>query len=92
MNKMPNQKQNVLSLTSNMTANKSTNKQDIIPQVSHRVVLPACHLLNSLTSTVRPSFLTSLDKIQALYHTVSTGGLAGLPLEVRTKNKRLCLC
>ncbi|XP_031571842.1 exportin-6-like [Actinia tenebrosa] len=52
--------------------------------VSHRVVLPACHLLNSLTSTVRPSFLTSLDKIQTLFHTVSTGGLAGLPLEVQT--------
>ena len=45
--------------------------------------LPASHLLNSLTNTVRPAFFTALDKVQTLYHQVSSGVLAELPLQVR---------
>ncbi|KAK3752549.1 hypothetical protein QZH41_013414 [Actinostola sp. cb2023] len=52
--------------------------------VPHRIVLPACHLLSSLTTTVKPSFLIALDKVQKLYHSVSIGGLMDLPVEIQT--------
>ena len=51
-------------------------------QVPQRISLPASHLLNSLASTVRPSFMTALDKIQKLFHDVSSGALSEMPLEV----------
>ncbi|KAJ7362101.1 Exportin-6 [Desmophyllum pertusum] len=46
--------------------------------------LPASHLLNSLASTVRPSFMTALDKVQKLFHDVNSGALSEMPLEVQT--------
>ncbi|EDO42656.1 predicted protein [Nematostella vectensis] len=52
-------------------------------EVPHRVSLPACHLLNSLTSTVRPSFFIALDKVQSLYRDISNGSLGGVPLEIQ---------
>ena len=51
-------------------------------QVPQRISLPASHLLNSLASTVRPSFMTALEKIQKLFHDVSSGALSEMPLEV----------
>ena len=51
-------------------------------QVPQRISLPASHLINSLASTVRPSFMTALDKVQKLFHDVSSGALSELPLEV----------
>lgn len=53
-------------------------------EVPQRVSLPASHLLNSLATTVRPSFMTALDKVQKLFHDVSSGSLSDLPLEVQT--------
>lgn len=52
--------------------------------VPQRISLPASHLLNSIASTVRPSFMTALDKIHKLFHDVSHGALSELPLEVQT--------
>ena len=51
-------------------------------QVPPRISLPASHLLNSIASTVRPSFMTALEKIQNLFHDVNSGALSELPLEV----------
>ena len=51
-------------------------------QVPTRISLPASHLLNSIASTVRPSFMTALEKIQNLFHDVNSGALSELPLEV----------
>ena len=51
-------------------------------QVPQRISLPASHLLNSLASTVRPSFMTVLDNVQKLFHDVSSGALSEMPLEV----------
>ncbi|CAH3162738.1 unnamed protein product [Porites lobata] len=53
-------------------------------EVPQRISLPASHLLNSLASTVRPSFMTVLDNIQKLFHDVSSGALFEMPLEVQT--------
>lgn len=53
-------------------------------EVPQRISLPASHLLNSLASTVRPSFMTALEKIQKLFHDVSSGALSEMPLEVQT--------
>ena len=55
----------------------------IFLKVPQRISLPASHLLNSIASTVRPSFLTALDKIHKLFHDVSHGALSELPLEVQ---------
>ncbi|XP_015764483.1 PREDICTED: exportin-6-like [Acropora digitifera] len=54
--------------------------KDVPPRIS----LPASHLLNSIASTVRPSFMTALEKIQNLFHDVNSGALSELPLEVQT--------
>ncbi|KAK2571880.1 Exportin-6 [Acropora cervicornis] len=52
--------------------------------VPQRISLPASHLLNSIASTVRPSFMMALEKIQNLFHDVNSGALSELPLEVQT--------
>lgn len=52
--------------------------------VPQRISLPASHLLNSLATTVRPSFMTVLENIQKLFHDVNSGALSKLPLEVQT--------
>ena len=60
-----------------------SNEVGIWLQVPQRISLPASHLLNSLTATVRPSFFIAMEKAQKLYHDVSMGALSDLPVEVR---------
>ena len=51
-------------------------------QVPERVLLPACHFLVSLTTTVRPSFFVALETVQKLYHEVTAGKLRRSAVEV----------
>ena len=70
--------------------NDSVNLKVYFFQVPQRISLPASHLLNSLASTVRPSFMTVLDNVQKLFHDVSGGALSEMPLEVLFIMKPFC--
>jgi len=54
--------------------------QSTIPQ---QILLAASHLLLSLTATVRPQFLLTLDIIQKFYGTMNAGGLEALPINIQ---------
>ena len=53
-------------------------------EVPERVLLPACHFLVSLTTTVRPSFFVALETVQKLYHEVTAGKLRRSAVEIET--------
>ncbi|XP_023212729.1 exportin-6-B-like [Centruroides sculpturatus] len=55
-----------------------TNINEKVPE---KIAHSACHLLKSVTSVIRPSFLCNLESIQQLYAIVCQGKL-NLPLEV----------
>ncbi|XP_023226318.1 exportin-6-like [Centruroides sculpturatus] len=59
---------------------KSFQSQPDMCKVPEKIAHSACHLLKSVTSVIRPSFLCNLESIQQLYAIVCQGKL-NLPLE-----------
>ncbi|XP_065065498.1 exportin-6-like [Rhopilema esculentum] len=48
-----------------------------------QILLAASHLLNSLTTSVRPQFFLALEIVQKFYGTMNAGGLEALPLNIQ---------
>ncbi|KAJ8284173.1 hypothetical protein COCON_G00030230 [Conger conger] len=53
----------------------------ISAKVPEKLLLSACHLMVSLTTTVRPAFLLTLPAVQNLFNMVTDGSAARLPPE-----------
>ena len=59
-------------------------------QVPEKLLLSSCHLLVSITSTVRPVFLVTLPAVQNIFNLITTEGQSHrLPQEVRL-SRDLC--
>ncbi|KAL8597658.1 hypothetical protein ACOMHN_031593 [Nucella lapillus] len=52
-------------------------------QVPERVIHSATHLLLSITTTIRPSFLLQLSAVQTMYTAATQGSCQGLTIEVQ---------
>ena len=58
-------------------------------QIPLQILLAASHLLNSLTTSVRPQFFLALEIVQKFYGTMNAGGLEALPLNVSFHRENL---
>lgn len=51
-------------------------------QVPEKLLLSACHLMVSITSTVRPVFLVTLPAVQNIFNLITENQTRRLPQEV----------
>lgn len=56
----------------------------IFIQIPEKIMQSAAHLLLSVATTIRPSFLLALETTQTLFTNVSQGVIQTLPLQVST--------